>query len=209
MSGGDLWSGRDIEAKGVEAFTLSARMHAVVGTAITHLTRPSDRRFIGFQVQVNGFFIKAGYHPERTFVDGDVDTATERITDTAHGFVSGDGPYRLTSTGTLPAGLSLTVDYFVRRIDDNTYTLHLSHRSATKPTDTGVDITAAAGGGTHGIAAMPSAEPSATNTDGQEALHVNAGAGAGGDIGGVMAMPERLTIRGDGAASKLVYWFTG
>ena len=208
MAGGDLWSSRDIEAKGVDAFTLSARMNAIVGTAITHLTRPGDRRFIGFQVQVNGFFIKAGYHPELAFVDGDVTVGTDQIAETAHGFVNGDGPYQLTTDGTLPAGLELLTDYFVRRVDDNNYTLHTSHTSATKGT-TPVDITAAAGGGTHTIAAMPSAEPSATNTDGQEALHVNAGAGAGGDIGGVMAMPERLTVRGDGAASKLVYWFTG
>ena len=205
-TGGDFWSGRPVEVKGIEAFALSARMHAIVGSTVTHLTRPSGRSLIAFQVLVNGFFVKAGYHPSRTFVDADVTTAADTIDDTAHGFVTGNGPYRLTSTGTLPAGLLTTLDYFVRRIDDDTYTLHLTHAGASKGT-TPVDITAAAGGGTHGIAAMPSAEPTVTNTNGQEALHLTAVAGLGGEVGGVMSMPERLTVRGDGAASKMSYWF--
>ena len=205
-SGGEFWAVRPIEVKHIEAFALSSQMHAIVGDTLTFLTRPSGRSLIAFQVLVNGFFVKAGHHPGRTFVDADVTVAADTIDDTAHGFSNGYGPYQITSSGTLPAGLALLTNYYVRRVDDDTYTLHTTHIGAQKGTGI-VDITAAAGGGTHTIAAMPSAEPSATNTDGQEALHLNALSGLGGEIGGVMSMPERLTIIGDGAASKLVYWF--
>ena len=86
---------------------------------------------------------------DATFVDGDVSVADDEITETAHGFVTGEGPVRLTSGGTLPAGLALATDYWIIRVDDDTLKFALSRGNAIAGTD--VDITAAAGGGTHRI----------------------------------------------------------
>lgn len=80
------------------------------------------------------------------FADGDVTVGTDNINSTAHGFETGD-LVQLTSTGTLPAGLALATDYYVIRIDADNYKLALSAKDAEEGTT--VDITAAAGGGTH------------------------------------------------------------
>ena len=85
----------------------------------------------------------------RTFVDGDVTTGTDVIADTAHGFTTGEGPVRLTSSGTLPAGLALATDYWIIAVDANNIALAVSRASALD--DVRVDITAAAGGGTHTV----------------------------------------------------------
>ena len=82
------------------------------------------------------------------FADGDVTIGTENINSTAHGFVTGD-LIQLTSTGTLPAGLSTATDYYVIRVDDDNIKLAASAKDAEE--GTAVDITAAAGGGTHTV----------------------------------------------------------
>jgi hypothetical protein len=80
------------------------------------------------------------------FVDGDVTVGTDSVNETAHGYETGD-IVQLTSTGTLPAGLSLATDYYIIRVDaDNVkFAASLSDAEAGTP----VTITAAAGGGTH------------------------------------------------------------
>jgi hypothetical protein len=83
----------------------------------------------------------------RTFVDGDVTVGADTIDDTGHGFITGEGPVRMTSSGTLPAGLAVDTDYWIIRVDDNTYKVATSRANALAGTD--VDITAAAGSGTH------------------------------------------------------------
>jgi hypothetical protein len=80
-----------------------------------------------------------------TFEDGDVTTGTDRITVTAHPFIDG-AKVQLTTTGTLPAGLALATDYYVEVVDANTIEFY-SDVARTSI----VDITAAAGGGTHTI----------------------------------------------------------
>lgn len=86
---------------------------------------------------------------DRTFVDGDVSVANDEITDTAHGFQTGEGPCTLTSSGTLPAGLAIDTKYWFIRVDADTYKFATSRANALADTD--VDITAAAGGGTHTV----------------------------------------------------------
>jgi len=84
-----------------------------------------------------------------TFVDGNVTVETDTIESGAHGFSTGDA-VTLTTTGTLPTGLSLATTYYVVRVDADSFKLAatLAHALAGTPV---VDITAAAGGGTHTI----------------------------------------------------------
>lgn len=72
--------------------------------------------------------------------------ATDICTAVAHGLQTGDGPIRLTTTGTLPAGLALATDYYVIKIDADTFKLATSLANAYA--GTAVDITDA-GTGTH------------------------------------------------------------
>jgi len=81
------------------------------------------------------------------FVDGDVNTSTDKITETNHGLQTGD---KIVLTGSaLPTGLFVLTDYFIIRDDDNTVLLATSKANAEAGTQ--VDITAASGGGAHTV----------------------------------------------------------
>jgi len=59
--------------------------------------------------------------------DDDVDAvvfADDELTVTGHGYANGDGPVRLTTTDTLPAGLALATDYWIGVVDANTVQLY-------------------------------------------------------------------------------------
>jgi len=86
-----------------------------------------------------------------TFVDADVTAATDVIAETAHGMETGDGPVRVSNSGgALPAGLAAATDYWVIAASANTFKLASSRANALA--GTAVNITAAAGGGTHTLA---------------------------------------------------------
>lgn len=80
-----------------------------------------------------------------TFVDANVNTTTDRITITAHALITGT-KVAATTTGVLPGGLSAT-NYWVIKVDADT--LKLASSLANASAGTAVDITSAAGGGTH------------------------------------------------------------
>lgn len=80
-----------------------------------------------------------------TFV---VNSTNDRCTAVAHGFSDGEGPYVLTTTDTLPAGLSASTFYWVSVISADQFLLHTGNREGTGLTQ--VDITDA-GTGTHTI----------------------------------------------------------
>lgn len=83
-----------------------------------------------------------------TFVDGDVTVGTETINIGSHPFYNLQR-VQLTSSGTLPDGLSLATDYYIIYVDANNIKLASSKENAE--VGTAVDITAASGGGTHTI----------------------------------------------------------
>jgi hypothetical protein len=84
-----------------------------------------------------------------TFIDANVTVGTDQVTETGHGFVTGEGPVLLSTTGVLPAGLATATKYWIIRVDDNEIQFATSRANAIAGTQ--VDITAAAGGGTHTI----------------------------------------------------------
>jgi hypothetical protein len=96
----------------------------------------------------------ADYLPDAStfdFVDGDVTVAADTIDEVAHGIDTGT-PVRLTTTGTLPAGLSLLTNYYV--ISASADTIQLATTKANAHIGTNIDITAAAGGGTHTLTSI-------------------------------------------------------
>lgn len=97
-------------------------------------------------------------YPHRTYVPGQlvhhtktmgaINLATNVITCTAHGFDDGAG-VRVTSWGTLPAGLAAATKYFLHSLSANTFTLHPTRADALANTNA-IDITDA-GTGLHRI----------------------------------------------------------
>lgn len=81
-----------------------------------------------------------------TFVDANVATGTDIITVPSNKFLYTGQAVALTTSGTLPTGLSATT-YYVIYVSDTTIKLATSRANADD--GTAVDITAAAGGGTH------------------------------------------------------------
>jgi hypothetical protein len=81
----------------------------------------------------------------KTFVDAGVDTGTEIITSVAHGFSNGDA-VTLTSTGTLPTGITAGSVYYIISATTDTFKLSTTYAGSA------VNITDNTGGGTHTIA---------------------------------------------------------
>ena len=67
------------------------------------------------------------------FDPSDVTVATDEITEVAHGLRTGD-VIQFTTSGTLPAGLSLTTDYFVMELTDDTFQVAISLANAVAGT---------------------------------------------------------------------------
>lgn len=97
-----------------------------------------------YQRQHNGLKFHLG--DDFTFATTDVDTSGDDITETGHGFATGDGPFQFATTTTLPAGLSLSTDYWAIRVDADQFQVATSLANALALTQ--VDITSQ-GTGTH------------------------------------------------------------
>ena len=83
-----------------------------------------------------------------TFVDADVNTGTDILTITGHGLETGY-QVQLTTTGVLPSPLAIDTDYWVIYMSANTLQLAASYADALAGTP--INITSAAGGGTHTV----------------------------------------------------------
>lgn len=87
-------------------------------------------------------FLETGVVADTTFTTATTDICTAA----GHGLITGDGPIRVSSSGTLPAGLVAATDYYVIWVSANTFKLATSRANAFA--GTAVDITDT-GSGTH------------------------------------------------------------
>lgn len=58
------------------------------------------------------------------------DHTTDTLTNAAHGLLTGDGPVQIETTGTEPAGLTISTNYYVIKVDANTFKLAASREAA-------------------------------------------------------------------------------
>lgn len=86
------------------------------------------------------------------FVDGDVTVGSDSISEVAHGKITGD-KLVLTTDGVLPTPLESDIAYYVVYVDADNFKLATTAELADAGTV--IDITAAAGGGTHSAAPEP------------------------------------------------------
>ncbi len=123
----------------------------------------------------------------------------ENLTITGHGYVTGDGPYQVTTTGNVPTGLALLSNYWIIVVDDDTIRLASSYDNAVA----GIAVVMVDdGSGVHTLAGMPSAEqPAASVIDGYGAARIAAG------VRRVLPAPSSMTFRGYDNASVLTYYW--
>lgn len=81
----------------------------------------------------------------KAFASADVNTGTDTITETGHNYYTGLVG-QLTTSGTLPTGLSLATDYYIIKLTANTYQFATSKENADAGTQ--INITGA-GSGNH------------------------------------------------------------
>ena len=87
------------------------------------------------------------------YADNDITTVThgtETYTKVAHALLTGDGPIQLTTSGVLPAGLSLLTDYWVVKTDADNFRLAASFNDSMARTPVIVAISGN-GTGTHTV----------------------------------------------------------
>lgn len=82
------------------------------------------------------------------FADDTFTASGAVLSATAHGLLTGDGPFQLTSSGTLPANLALATNYWAIKLDADTFSLATSLANALAGT---AITTGDAGTGTHTI----------------------------------------------------------
>lgn len=117
-----------------------ANLNTVIATSQYHDIDLNGVTGVSVQVVATDVAITA-----KTFVDGDVTVATDRIAIADHGYITGTR-LALTTDGVLPTGLSATT-YYAIVVDSGV--LKLATSAANAVLGTAVNITAAAGGGTH------------------------------------------------------------
>lgn len=109
--------------------------------------------------------------PDLTFT---ADNTTNRLTATAHGMSTGDGPFEVSSAGTLPTGLAASTNYWCIRVDDNT--VQVASSLANAKSGTAVAFTDN-GTGIHTI----NRQNRLVVPDGVTAVEVSVGIAASGD----------------------------
>lgn len=154
------WYGQKLPGAGtgnIKIVPIANDVNVIVGEAPTVIIKPASGRgnFLWMVSEKNPFRVRIGDHSKvvivaaaaidngnlaaDTFVPGDVNTADDEVTLTAHGFATDDGPFQLTTGTTLPAGLSLATDYFLIVVDVNTVQFSLTvSGAAVGITDAGV-----------------------------------------------------------------------
>jgi hypothetical protein len=117
-------------------------------------------------------------------VAGDTFTTThaaETFTQSAHGFIVGDGPIRLTTDGTLPGGTAVDTDYYIGAVSDaNTFKLSTSRANAIAGTTI---LLSSDGTGTHTYTPYASGNTAYQRIQWQQVNMGEFGSGTGGLLG--------------------------
>lgn len=214
----ELWGQKNLTAESIggnAAIPLGGKINHLVGVTATEISKPAGAKAIVLQVEVTGFRIKAGRHLARAAAAASWNITTNRATLTAHGYQTGDGPLQLTTTTTLPAGLSLATDYWIYVVDANTVSFCTSHAFATRRKQSPL------GGADQGLVDDPivvdfTTQGTGTHTVGGTTGFATPGASVTTGLGAWLKVPtdhytlftgEAITCVGSGAGSILTYWF--
>ena len=112
-----------------------ARSRVAVWRDGVHLELSGDAALFGEWGQYwarpsSGFTSGLSAQPGATGQDFTADNTSEALTVAGHGYQSGEGTFVLSTTGTLPTGLSDSTQYWVEEGDEDTLFLHLTRQAA-------------------------------------------------------------------------------
>ena len=173
-------------------------VNAVFGTTTTVIAKPGDERLLCFVINGRVLMRSGKYPDEQAFTST---FAADTITITAHGFLTGEGPYVLTTSTTLPDPLAVATDYWLIRVDANTLQIALSRKDALD----GIAIVLTDDGtGTHQLG-VDAAEVGAAVTDGHGFIAIGTVAAEMRVMS--MPAPDNLTVKMGGAAEYFAYWY--
>lgn len=101
---------------------------------------------------------------DKTFTSGDVNTTSDTVAITNHGFATGQRVQFSNSGGALPTGLSASTDYYIIRLTSGVFRIAATYADATATTAVYVDLTGA-GSGTQTVLTQYSAGLEARSRD--------------------------------------------
>lgn len=195
------------------AIELPKEINAVRGDTRVVLTRPAGMTWLVLWPEIwSKWRLKPGDYVTRTVdlhdATGHADGECVFRADAAHGFTTGDGPYKFTEDGTLPAEIDDTTLYWVIVKTTTVFQVALSQAAAlagtyVEFTDDGVPD--------NRFAVLPVA-PTVSVADGYGSLLLDGGhftfpPGQPTEGMFVMSAPAKLTVGGLDAASILTYWW--
>lgn len=192
-----------LSAEVLQALAIPKKVFHYVGTTVTVIERPIDAKakVLVLIPEADNARIKIGNFGSYDYAVDDAAEDTLSLSD--HGFETGDGPFQLTTTDTLPAGSSAATNYWIIVPTDSTDTFKLATSYANAIAGTAVDITNA-GTGTHTINGMVSVaeSPASSDANGSGSILLNTSIGIK-----AFGAPEAFTIKGYDAATVVTYFW--
>jgi len=120
-------------------FTLSApSLPGGISSSTSYYVKKVDNDTVQLSTSSGGSATNITSHGAGLMASG-VNASTDKITKANHGASTGQGPARLTTTGTFPGGLNGTTDYWYIKIDNNNIKLATSYANANN--GIAIDIT--------------------------------------------------------------------
>ena len=106
----DFVDARSVSPERSGILQLSRSIQHLVGITPVTVTRPGNERTFTVRCELGTIRVRPDDYAGRTFVPADVNTGTDEITLTAHGLLTGQGPFQFTGQGpSMVAGTSLTI----------------------------------------------------------------------------------------------------
>lgn len=192
--------GQNTSPNNMPVVPLSSASNNVVGTTKTCLVSPVGAKYLVVQANVGGWNLLSGRDVALTV--SSVNATTDELTVTGHPVRDKFGPYRISSSGTVPAGTNTTTNYFVKVVDANTLKLATSLENIDRGNY--VDITSA-GSGTitlKGERALPVAvQPGSSISNGSGCFFLPAGSIR------MFNAPTEVTVLSYNASDVLQYYW--
>jgi hypothetical protein len=195
-----------LSAREVGVLAVSPQINYVVGATPVVLTPPADAKSAGVLVlsaDSGNFRLRLGTLHTSTFAGSDIDLTSEELSLPDHGYDDLSGPFILTTTGTLPTGLSLATNYWLIVVDEDTVKFATSLVHAED--GVAVNISGAGSGNNTMTGISATLLPAASSTGGGGGLLIAEGRQIALAVGN--RDTYNVTVRGFGGTDTLMYYW--
>lgn len=183
-------------AEDLGVLPLAGVNHVYDGSSLSVVEAPEGASGLVLHAEAGAWRVRAGNHRGGNFT---VNATTDTASLTGHGRQTGDGPFKVESTTTLPDPLAEGTDYWAIRVDDDNFKFALSRSDALD--GIAVDLTDT-GTGTHSVVALTAGAPSADEAGGHGSFLLEEGKSVA-----FAAPAQGFTCMSGGATDVLTYWW--